>query len=468
MESLEHILRNKAIPENTSRENTDILSNDEVSGELPACQFCHGARFVHPLLDDGRPDYSRIVPCRCVQGVLRGKRLSYLQQFSNLGALSRLTFDNLQPQGRPGKDPVYNFLPAYNAAQAYAEHPEGWLILVGANGCGKTHLACAIANQRLKKAEPVFYIVTADLLDHLRSTFQPNSDTEHDSLFDQIKNVPLLILDDLTMTVTTPWAKGKLEQLLNHRYNLQLPTVITTYVPIEEIDESIRGHLLDQDLCDVYLIGKSPSQAFKQLDGMELELLREMTFNNFDSRRMNLGSEKRENLEHAFKVARNFAECPQGWLVFLGENGCGKTHLSASIANHLRGKGESALFIVVPDLLDHLRAAFSPDSKSSYDSLFEIIRKAPVLILDDFGEQSTTPWAQEKLYQLINYRYNARLATVITTSWRLDDIEARISSRMVDPSLSLVFNIQAPDYRGDRGKKPKNAKTRTNYHGKSA
>ncbi len=398
---------------------------------------------------------------------MRGKRLAYLQQFSNLGALSRLTFENLQPQGRPGKEPVANFPRAFEAAREYAEQPEGWLILVGPNGCGKTHLACAIANLRLQKAEPVFYIVTADLLDHLRAAFHPNSDTEHDSLFEQVKNVPLLILDDLTMTVNTPWAKGKLEQLLNHRYNLQLPTVITTYVPVDEIDDSISGHLLDQNLCNIYIIGKSKSNALDRLDGMQLQLLRDMTFQNFDSRRMNLSSEERDNLGNAFKVAKNFAEYPQGWLVFLGVNGCGKTHLAASIANHLRARGEPPLFIVVPDLLDHLRSAFSPDSKNSYDSLFEMIRKAPVLLLDDFGEQCTTPWAQEKLYQLINYRYNARLATVITTSYPLEDIEARISSRLVDPSISLVFNIRVPDYRGDIGKKTRSAKTRPNSSGKS-
>ena len=50
---------------------------------------------------------------------------------------------------------------------------------------------------------------------------------------------------------------------------------------------------------------------------------------------------------------------------------------------------------------------------------------------------------------MINYRYNARLATVITTCLNLEEIENRVSSRMVDPSISLVFNIIAPDYRGD-------------------
>jgi DNA replication protein DnaC len=123
--------------------------------------------------------------------------------------------------------------------------------------------------------------------------------------------------------------------------------------------------------------------------------------------------------------------------------------LAAAIANYLLERGKPLFFVVVPDLLDHLRSSFSPDSKISYDVLFEKIKKSPVLILDDFGEQSATPWAQEKLYQLINYRYNARLPTVITTSFSLDEIETRISSRMVDPRLSLVFNIIAPDYRGD-------------------
>jgi DNA replication protein DnaC len=70
--------------------------------------------------------------------------------------------------------------------------------------------------------------------------------------------------------------------------------------------------------------------------------------------------------------------------------------------------------------------------------------------LDDFGEHSATPWAQEKLYQVLNHRYNARLATVITTSTSLDEIEPRISSRLVDPKVGMVINITAPDYRGDK------------------
>jgi DNA replication protein DnaC len=104
----------------------------------------------------------------------------------------------------------------------------------------------------------------------------------------------------------------------------------------------------------------------------------------------------------------------------------------------------------VPDFLDHLRSTFSPESAVTYDNLFESVRKTPLLILDDFGEQAGTLWAQEKLYQVINYRYNSRLPTVITTSKSLDEIEDRISSRLSDISLSTVFKIDATDHRSSR------------------
>ncbi len=178
-------------------------------------------------------------------------------------------------------------------------------------------------------------------------------------------------------------------------------------------------------------------------------LLRSMTFDKFDPKGMNLSKEQRQNLQQAFNLAKEFARSPEGWLIFQGVNGCGKTHLAAAITNYRLAQGKPALFIVVPDLLDHLRSAFSPESKISYDEFFERIKQCPLLILDDYGEQSATAWARDKLYQLINYRYNALLPMVVTTCLSLDDIETRIASRMADHELSTVFNITAPDYRAD-------------------
>ena len=460
MENVDEILK-RVVPTNTSGASTDIWSKDRApenspnfrgkkdsKGEEGTCPICKGAGFVHPVLDSGQLDFSQAVPCRCNKEKLQKEKLGYLEKHSNLGFLSRLTFDNLSPKGKRN-DAISqeHFAHVYQVAKAFADNPQGWLVLFGPSGCGKTHLACAMANYRLSLGQVAFYIGIADLLDHLRSAFSPTSDITYDELFERVKNTPLLVLDDLSMGGATPWAKEKLEQLLSHRFNARLATVITTDVSLEKFDDRLRGRFRDSEVCQVCIVEQKP--PLEHLNSLQLELLRNMTFDNFDHKRVNLPLEQRQNLKQAFQLAMDFACNPEGWLIFQGVNGCGKTHLSAAIANYQLVQGKPVFLVVVPDLLDHLRSTFSPQSNISYDEFFEEIKKNPMLILDDFGEQSATPWAQEKLYQLINYRYNARLSTVITSCLSLDEIEPRISSRMVDPRLSLVFNIIAPDYRGD-------------------
>src|SRR5690606_34958531 len=176
------------------------------------------------------------------------------------------------------------------------------------------------------------------------------------------------------------------------------------------------------------------------------------TFENFIPEPSHLAPDKAYNLRRAYDTAAYFAQEPEGWLVLSGTYGCGKTHLAAAIANARLAQGEPAIFMIVPDLLDHLRATFNPQSQVSYDSLFEQLRSAPLLILDDLGTQSSTPWAQEKLFQLLNHRYNAQLPTVITTNQRIDDLDPRLRSRLLDPSLVKHFPILAPDFRA--GKNP--------------
>jgi DNA replication protein DnaC len=455
MENISEILRKKEIPTGTSGENTDTWYSG--SSEPPApgteneneCRRCHGTKFIHPLMPSGEPDYGHLIPCVCARQESANKRASRLQALSNLGSLSKLTFDNLLPAGRDSS-PVSQklFQLALDEIRKFAENPQGWIVLVGPVGSGKTHLSCAVANYRIDHGYPAFYITVAELLDHLRSAFNPNSEIEYDELFEQIKDSQLLILDNLNYSGTTAWSKGKLDHLLEHRFNSRLPTLITTSVAVEEFDNDYAGHINDPEVSKV-LILKKESSSLQSLDSLDLELLKTMRFENFNCKGLSVSEDVRQNLEKAFSNASDFAKSPQGWLVLQGLNGCGKTHLAAAIANQLRESGKQVLFIVVPDLLDHLRSSFGPESRLSYDALFEKIKKIPVLILDDFGEHSATPWAQEKLYQLINYRYNARLATVITTYFNLDEIDRRISSRMVDPSISLVFEMIATDYRGD-------------------
>ena len=209
---------------------------------------------------------------------------------------------------------------------------------------------------------------------------------------------------------------------------------------------------------------KEQQSRLRQYSGLEAKLLQNMTFESFDWKRAHLPPEQRENLNKAFDIAFDFAKSPEGWLVLQGVNGCGKTHLAAAIANHLLKEGKPVKFEVVPDLLDHLRFTFSPQSPVTYDQLFEEVKNAPLLILDDLGKQSTSPWAEEKLYQIINHRYNYQLPTVVTTNCTTDDLDPPISSRFADPKISVLFHIMAPDYGSNEPtpKKTTRAKKRTN------
>jgi DNA replication protein DnaC len=191
-----------------------------------------------------------------------------------------------------------------------------------------------------------------------------------------------------------------------------------------------------------------------QSDLSSLPLLEDMTFDRFDLREDELPANERANLKRAFAKCKEYAAQPEGWLVLTGEYGCGKTHLSAAIANERMNKGRPVLFVVVPDLLDHLRATFSPSSQVRFDRRFEEVRTTPLLVLDDLGTENASPWAQEKLFQLINHRYNARLPTVINVGQArpggnpIDDLDPRIRTRILDLGLCTVFAILAPSYRG--------------------
>lgn len=178
----------------------------------------------------------------------------------------------------------------------------------------------------------------------------------------------------------------------------------------------------------------------KLLHLSNLDAFRELTFDNFN--------QKVKSVRRAFLQAQDYAGQLNGWLSFFGGYGVGKTHLAAAIANEALGRKVPVIFVVVPDFLDHLRATFAPNSEDTYDERFELFRNVQLLVLDDLGTENTTPWAREKLYQLVNHRYNARLPTVFTTNQSSSQIDGRIVSRMCDPCVNAeIILIDAADYR---------------------
>jgi len=419
----------------------------------PNCPICGGMGYVRQDLPIDHPEFGKLQVCSCSLQAAQRSILQRLFRLSNLESLREKTFDTFHPEGRKGlqEEEVKTLRYALNQARQYARHLRGWIFISGGYGCGKTHLAAAIANHAVSLGVPTLFLTAPDLLDWLRFGYD-NADESFEERLEEIKGIRLLVLDDLGTQNATSWAQEKLYQIINHRYIASLPTVITANPDIAEIDGRIGSRLEDPDLVVRVRINapdyRSPVREQAQQVLSSLGLYNNRTFGNFSLREAEkLPSEEQRSLELAFQAAKRFAEKPYGWLVLMGTYGTGKTHLAAAVGNYNTSKrGEEPVFVVVPDLLDHLRATFSPASNTSYDHLFNEVRSASLLILDDLGTQSATPWAREKLYQILNYRYIAAMPTVITTASDLEEIDPRIRSRMVDPRVSTINKIIVSPY----------------------
>ncbi len=435
------------------RANSESLLSDEAEPAAEdgsdACPRCGGAGFVRKAVRLGHPDFGRAFPCDCTRNEQEDEKQARLLRYSNLGPLSRLTFENLSPRGR-SSNPQHqeSFAAAARAAAAFAEHPEGWLVLTGPSGCGKTHLAAAVAGRCVENGQAALFMVVPDLLDHLRAAYQPGAEAGYDELFEMVKSAPVLLLDDLGVQSTTPWVAEKLFQLINHRYNAQLPTVVTTNLDLTAFDSRIQSRLTDVGLSRVHYLEGGAGNTLAGLDSLDLPLLRSMTFKTFDPQYLAAGADEARDIQAAYRTAMKFAEDPREWLVIAGQTGRGKTRLAAAIGNYRRETGQAVMFVVVPDLLDRLRSAYSPGNPRAFDDMFEQVRNVPLLILDDMGAQSGTPWADEKLFQLINHRYNASLPTVITTNLTVRDLDARLGSRLTDPQISTILLMGPFDFWG--------------------
>lgn len=423
----------------------------------PECPHCGGLGFLRVELPVGHPDFGKLEICSCRHGQVSQQVRQRLFELSQLNELRHLTFANFQPRGRIGLPPQQadSLERAFNHARHFAQSLDGWLLLQGKYGSGKTHLAASIANFAVDMGVPTLFITVPDLLDTLRFTYD-NPRATFEDRFEEIRRAQFLILDDFGTQNATAWAQEKLFQILNYRYINRLPLVVTTNLGLEELEGRIHSRLQDPELVSrVNIIApdyRNPTDDSGDSDMSSLDLHREQTFTSFEDRRgEGISPEHLRSINKALKGALKFGKKPEGWLVIIGNHGTGKTHLAAAIGHYRSDLGDSPVFISVTEFLDHLRATFNANTAKRYDQRFNEAKTARLLILDGLGTQSMTPWVREKIFQLFDYRYNAKLSTVITMTSSVEElyaIEPGLASRMLDTRFCTIYAITAPGYRG--------------------
>lgn len=441
-------------PDTDELNSQDFVCRDPENPDLP-CPLCDGVG-VYTLavpIDDPRFGKFQRCPNHPVETDLDMQER--LRRFGNLDSYRDKTFDNFHtssPRNTYSDSAVRSLEYAKSVGEGFASDPRGWIVYEGPYGCGKTHLAVAIANVRLTHfGDRVLFITAPDLLDFLRTSFSRKAETTYNESFEQVRNVEFLVLDDLGVENPSGWAKEKLFQLLNYRHIKRLPTVVTTNTSLDELDPRISSRMMQRDVVklipinapDYRLIARSRSKL-QDMRHSNLHLYERLRFERFDT--SSLLEEESKSLARALTLTKTWSKRPEGWIFLMGPSGSGKTHLAASIAFDLYERGQDMKFITVPDLLDYLRLAFDPSSNSRIDRRFDEIINVPILILDDLSMASATAWAKEKLFQLLDYRYLTRMPTVITSSETMQNTDPRLATRLMDRRVCFPFALEVRSY----------------------
>ncbi len=420
----------------------------------PDCPHCHGLGYLREDVPPGHPNFGKLVPCVCQMDSMAATHADKLRRDSNTETLAGKTFDNFLPEG-VSPDPAVRATvrSAFERCRAFAEKPEKWLLLSGTYGCGKTHLAAAIANRCVATGKPVLFLNTPDLLDRLRAGFAPSADDTFATRFEEIRTAPILILDDLGTESPTAWAVEKLYQILNYRYNAHLPTVITTNRDLKDIEPRVASRLTDAEIVSALTI-RAPDFRAGHLsltsDISTLAIHAQQTFETFDHRG-DLTGEARQMFHKAIQAARDYADEPRGWFVLTGDYGSGKTHLAAAIANHRAQQGLPVIFVTYQDLSDLFRTSSNRENDDRNAKLVQQVKGAEFLVIDDVSSLvGTVGYFREKFFQVFNYRFDAQLPTVLTTAASDKELDPRIKSRIFHTELCQVHVLKVGPYRGKR------------------
>lgn len=146
-----------------------------------------------------------------------------------------------------------------------------------------------------------------------------------------------------------------------------------------------------------------------KFDNFELNTRNEKVFNNLKSYSERLVNciEKKE-------------------LILVGNNGVGKTHIACSIANKLIENGIPVIYGTLINLLAELRNSYDTDNNISEMEIIKLYENVALLIIDDLGKEKPSEWGLEKLFTIINSRYENNLPVIITTNYNQNSLVERL------------------------------------------
>ena len=159
-------------------------------------------------------------------------------------------------------------------------------------------------------------------------------------------------------------------------------------------------------------------------------------FDNFETNNSN---------KKVFNNLKNYSEklvngIEKKGLILVGNNGVGKTHLACSIANKLIENGIPVIYGTLINLLAELRNSYDTDNDISEMEIIKLYENVALLIIDDLGKEKPSEWGLEKLFTIINSRYENNLPVIITTNYNQNSLVERLSLNGEIETAKLIIS----------------------------
>jgi DNA replication protein DnaC len=156
---------------------------------------------------------------------------------------------------------------------------------------------------------------------------------------------------------------------------------------------------------------------------------------------------KLEDVPERVRSAFNETVKNKKGLYIYGGVGTGKTHIAYAIQKRWYELGQSSLFWNMTELIDEIRSDFSRTEKEFISE--RVLDYQNLLFLDDIGAEKPTEWVEEKIYLIVNKRYNDMLPTIFTSNLKIDELANRIGDRIASRIVGMceIINLEGEDRR---------------------
>jgi len=194
---------------------------------LENCQSCHGTGWKLVARPDGPGKFA--VACDCSTGeraALTMDRARIPKRYEHCDFESYSTDVGQTPQHASSLKEAK--LQATGFVQNYPGAGEKGLLLMGPSGVGKTHLAVAALKELLRRGHQGIFCDYRELLKEIQASYNPQSESTEMKILEPIRNIEILVLDDLGASKPSAWVLDIIGLVLNARYNERRVTILTT------------------------------------------------------------------------------------------------------------------------------------------------------------------------------------------------------------------------------------------------